>query len=152
MLLKYETGIATFIQFVVLSLLNIINVVGSTVSQCGTGHSDCVWGAFANMVFIILIVLWFGFLWVLGFAAQDRRSKRLAQALILAECMVAIVALFNFKHGHETFARLTSLFNLIMAVYVILLAFRIARAKGGRVVVRGRARVRNLHRNTPTEL
>lgn len=147
MSLKYETGIATLIQFITISLLNVINGVGSIVTDCSRNGADCVWNTFATFVYILLIVSWFGGLWVLGYATQDRRSRRLAQLLILGETAVVVISLFNAKHGHGTFNRIISLTDLALALYVAALAFRLMRAKGGRVVSSTRARRR---RNRPT--
>lgn len=142
MTLKYETGIATLIQFVTISLLNVINGAGSIVNDCSRHGADCVWNTFASFVYILLIIGWFGGLWVIGYAAQERRSKRLAQLLILGEAAVVVISLFNAKHGHGTFNRIISLTDLALALYVMLLAFRLMRAKGGRVVSSTRARRR----------
>ncbi|MDL2363573.1 MAG: hypothetical protein QFB86_04305, partial [Patescibacteria group bacterium] len=142
MKLKYETGIATFVQFVLVSFLNIIINISSIVSGCAKNGGDCVWQAFASSVFILLIVVWFGGIWLLGYTAQKRRSRRLAQLLIMAEFSVFIIAGFNARHGHGFLNRLTSFIDVAFALLVIYLAFRLMRAKGGRIVSSSRSRRR----------
>lgn len=134
--LTYETGTATLIQFVVLSLLNIATGTNSVVTTCYNSKSNCASNLVVSLIFYLLIVGWFAFIWVLGYAAQDRRSKRLAQVLILAEICVAFVAYFNIKHrnANDYISLATSVIDLILALWIITLAWRLMRAKGGRVV------------------
>jgi hypothetical protein len=152
MLLKYETGVVTFVQFTLLSILNIINGIVGVIPDCRVNGGDCVWSTFATFIYVLLIIGWFAFLWVLGYTAQDRRSKRLAQILIAAEAFVALISFFNLKHGHGTLNRITSFTDLALALVVVLLAFRIMRANGGRVVVKNRIHSRKRVRKTPTQL
>jgi hypothetical protein len=133
MKLTYETGTATLIQFIVLGLLNIATGIGSTVSSCRT-DSDCLGSVFLNFIFYLVLVAWFGTVTVLGFAAQQKRSKRLAQILICAEGLVALVSLFDAKHHNDLLGLITSVADFILAAWVIILAFRLMRANGGRVV------------------
>lgn len=146
MKLTYETGTATLIQFIVLSLLNIATGTHSVIATCANDHSNCVSNLIVSIVFYILIVGWFATVSALGFAAQLRRSKRLAQLLICAEGLIALVALFNIKlnlaHGHDALTLITSITDLVLALWISLLAFRLMRAKGGRVVARSRVRQR----------
>lgn len=146
--LTYETGIATFIQFVTLSFLNFINGVDSIVSGFRADDGDGFSNMLVTMIYVMLLVGWFAFLWVLGYAAQDRRSKRLAQVLIAAESLVALISAFNAKHHPSTLGLITSLIDLVLALWVIVLAFRLMRAGGGRVVAKrtGRTRARQRHR------
>ena len=87
-----------------------------------------------------MVVLYFGFIWALGYIAQLKRSKRLAQLLIAAEAFIALIALFNVRHHNDFISLMTSLIDIALATWVILLAFRLMRSKGGRVVVRARVR------------
>lgn len=139
---KYETGIITFVQFVVLSLLGIANGLNSVVSTCHNSSPDCVSNLLVSLIFFLLTTAWFAIVWVLGWAAQDRRSRGLAQLLICAEALIALIALFNAKHHTDILSLLTSLIDLFLAIWVITLAFRLMRAKGGRVVTRQRPRER----------
>lgn len=146
MKLTYETGLATMIQFIVLSFLNILTGLDSIIATCRHDSSSCVSNTLTSIIFYILIVAWFGIVCVLGYAAQERRSKRLAQLLILAEVMVAFVAFFNVRLNlryHNGFLSLfTSITDLILAIWIITLAYRLIRAGGGRVVAKQRGRKR----------
>jgi uncharacterized membrane protein HdeD (DUF308 family) len=144
MRLTYETAVATLIQFILLSFLNIVNGIDSTVSSCRTDGGDCATNVIVSLVFYILIAAWFGGVWLLGSAAQEQRSKRLAQLLIAAELMVAAVAYFNIKHRNpgDYLSLVISVIDLILAIWVITLAIRLIRAKGGRVVNKQRGRQR----------
>ena len=140
MKLTYETGTATLIQLIVLGLLNIATGIGSTVHACRTDN-DCLGNVLINFVFYVVLVGWFVVVASLGFAAQIRRSRRLAQLLICAEGLIALVALFNAKHHNNLLELITSLVDLALAVWIILLAWRLMKAGSGRVVTnRGRKR------------
>jgi len=141
--LTYETAIATFIQFIILSFLGIANGLNSVVTTCRHSSSDCVSNLIVSLIFFILTAVWFGAIWLLGFIAQDRRSKRLAQLLICAECLIALVALFNAKHHTDILSLFTSVIDLVLAIWVIILAYRLMRAGGGRVVSHQRPRRRH---------
>ncbi len=143
MKLKYHTAIATFIQFITLSLLNIANGLNSIVTTCRTTETDCVSNSLVSVIFFILATGWFAFIWVLGYLAQERRSKRLAQALIAAEGLIALIAYFNARHHTDWLSLATSLIDLLLAIWIIILAFRLMRAGGGRITSRKRHRQRN---------
>jgi len=117
----------------VLGLLNIGTAASSTVHACRT-DTDCLGSVLINFIFYVVLIGWFLFLCVLGFAAQQRRSKRLAQILIMAEGLVALVALFDAKHHNNFLELFTSSADFILAVWVITLAYRLMRADGARVV------------------
>jgi len=143
MKLKYQTAVATLVQFIMLSLLGIANGLNSVVTTCRHDGSNCVSNLLVSLIFFILTAAWFGAIWVLGYTAQERRSKRLAQLLIMAEGLIALIALFNAKHHTDALSLITSLFDLIMAVWIVTLAFRLMRTGGARVVKRQRPRNRN---------
>ena len=143
--LKYETGVATFIQFIVMSILNFVEQVISVVSACINQSNDCVSNSVSSISLVILAIIWFGFVWMVGFTAQDRRSRRLAKLLILGEIGIIGVEVFNIKHPSGLFGAVVSLVDIILAVWVITLAWRILKAKGGRVVISQRARKRRPH-------
>jgi hypothetical protein len=149
MIFRYQTGIITFIQFVLLSLLGIANGLNSIVTTCHAAGNDCISNLIVSLIFFILTTAWFAFIWILGYAAQDRRSRRLAQVLIAAEAMIALVALFNARHHTDFLGLATSLIDLVLAIWVIVLAFRLMRAKGGRVVTKQR-HGRGRQRRRPT--
>jgi hypothetical protein len=135
--LKYQTGVATLAQFIVMSALNFINSVAGDVQSC-TSDGGCLGDVVLNLLYFLLVAVWFGFIWVLGYTAQDRRSKRIAQVLILAEAAIALVALQdtrgNIAHTHhDILGFFTSVIDLGFAIWVITLAWRLMRAGGGRV-------------------
>jgi hypothetical protein len=142
--LTYETGTGTLVQFIVLSLLNIATGAHSVVTTCQKDGGNCVSNLIVSMIFYMLVVGWFAFVWVLGYAAQDRRSKRLAQALIIAEFCIAMLAFFNIRHRNpgDVISLITSFVDLVLALWIMSLAFRLMRAKGGRVVSSQRTRRR----------
>lgn len=139
--LKYETGIATSIQFIVVTFFNIINGIASSINQCTNGNNDCVGNIVLSLLYFLVISIWFGGLWLAGFAAQDRRSKRISQILIAGELMVLLVSLFDLTHHNPSaMGKITSFVDAILAFWVTLLAFRLMTAKGGRVRPRNRKR------------
>jgi hypothetical protein len=146
MKLTYETATATLIQFMVLGLLNIANSIYSIVTTCHHPGGDCVGNMFSSLIFYIFITGWFGVLCVLGYLAQDRRSRRLALLLIMAEAAVTLVALFNIKlnlkYHSGMLSLVTSFVDMVLAVWIINLAFRLMQAGAGRVGARQRARRR----------
>jgi hypothetical protein len=113
--------------------LNFVNTISSSVSGC-SNKEDCLSNIILSLAYLIVLALWFGFLSVLGYAAQDRRSKRMAQILIAAEVMVLLVSLFDAKHYPNILGLVISLTDATLAVWVISLAYRLMRANGGRVV------------------
>lgn len=123
------------IQFVVVTLLNFVGNIVSSITGCkaATTTYDCASGVVINLLYVVLLALWFGFIWMLGYAAQDRRDHRLARFLMGAEFMVLVVALFNAKHYPNILGLITSLVDAALAAWVIYLAFRLSRAKGGRI-------------------
>jgi hypothetical protein len=137
MKLTYETGTATIIQFIVLGFLNIANGLDSIVTTCHHSGGDCASNAFSSIVFYILLMGWFGVIAVLGYLAQERRSKRLAQLLIMTEGLVSLIALFNIKLNlkyHNGFLGLvTSIVDVALAIWIVTLAFRLMRAGGKRI-------------------
>ena len=143
MKLTYQTGIATLIQFVALTLLNVGTGVVSVVSSCHNSGGDCVSNLIVSLIFFMLLAGWFACIWVLGYMAQEQRSKRLAQLLVAAEIAVAMVALFNAKHHTDPLSLATSIIDFGLAIWVIILAFRLMRSGGGRIVAHQRPRRRH---------
>lgn len=140
MKLKYQTGVAALVQFIIMTLLNFVNGISGSVQECTTKNNDCVPNLVLSLLFFLVLTAWFAFLSVLGYAAQDRRSKRLAQLLLATEAAVALIALFDARHYPNYLGLFTSLIDAALAAWVALLAFRLVRANGGRVVTRGRNR------------
>ncbi|HEY5152349.1 MAG TPA: hypothetical protein VII55_00070 [Candidatus Saccharimonadales bacterium] len=143
MKLTYQTGVATLIQFITLSFLGIANGANSVVTTCRHDSTNCISNLIVSLIFFILTAAWFGIVWILGYTAQERRSRRLAQLLMCAEALIALIALFNAKHHIDALSLFTSLVDLILAVWIISLAFRLIRAGNTRVVAKqGRGRRR----------
>jgi uncharacterized membrane protein len=143
--LTYETGIAAFIQFIVVSLFILVTQLGSAVVSCVKGQ-NCVTNLITSIAFFILTAIAFGVVWLIGYAAQNRRSRRLTRFLICVEIGIALIALFSIKlnsHSRNVIGLIASFGMLVMAAWVISLAFRLMRAGGGRVVAsNGRRRRR----------
>ena len=132
--LKYETGIATTIQFILLTILNFANGISGSVNQCSNGGRACVSNIIISLVYFLVITSLFAGLWIVGFMAQDKRSKRICQLLIAGESFLALIGLFDLVHHTPSiFSIIISLFELLTAVWVSWLAFRLMLAKGGRV-------------------
>lgn len=142
MKLTYQTGVATLIQFITLSFLGIANGANSVVTTCRHDGTNCVSNLIVSLIFFILTAAWFGVVWILGYTAQERRSRRLAQLLIAAEAFIALIALFNAKHHTDILSLVTSLFDLVLAIWIISLAIRLMRTGSARVVTKRRSRQR----------
>lgn len=140
MKLRYETGIAAMTQFLVVLLLNFVGAIAASIGDCRDASTtyDCVSGIGINLLYVILLAGWFGFVWILAYAAQDRRDHRLAMLLIGAEFMILVVSLFNAKHFPNVLGLITSLTDAALAVWVMWLAFQLTRAKGGRITAHHR--------------
>jgi hypothetical protein len=138
MKLTYETGIATVIQFIVLSLLNIANTVNSIISTCQhSASTDCLTNMLSSVIFYLLLVFWFALMAGLGYSAQSKRSKKLCRFLIAAEAATFLVAAYNVKLGIKSnpnaLSLFTSLIDLIFCAWVMTLAYRLMKAGPRRV-------------------
>lgn len=143
MKLRYETGTATLIQFLVIMFLGFIGGIVSVVEQCRDhGVASCVQDSAVTLVYVLILAGWFGFIAMLGYAAQDQRNHRLALTLIIVEFFVLMIALFNAKHFPNILGLITSIVDAVLAAWVILLAFRLSRAKGGRITAVNKTRRR----------
>lgn len=143
--LTYQTAVATMIQFIILSLLSLANSLNSIIGTCVKDSGKCIENMIPSIILFILITIWFGLIWALGYMAQERRSRRLALALIGAELLIAAIAFFSIKHHSDYLSLVTSLIDFVLSIWIITLAFRLMRAGGGRVVTRQRIR----HRKPP---
>ena len=143
MKLTYETGIATLVQFIVISLLNIGTQITSVVTTCATKNGNCLTNALSSTGYFMLIVIWFAIVWMLGYQAQKRRSRRLSFILIGTELLIIVIALTNLRHYTDILGLITSLADIILASWVIMLAVRLMRAGGRRIVASERARRRS---------
>jgi hypothetical protein len=144
--LTYQTGIAAFIQFLVLSFLTLASQLVSVVSTCRQDSGNCISNLITSTILYILVAVVFGSIWLIGAGAQSRRSRRLAQLLICIEGFIALVALFSLKlslHTHKNIVGLAASFGILaLALWIIVLAFRLMRSDGGRVVTQGGNRKR----------
>lgn len=140
MRIRYETANATFVQFIVGVGLSFISGIVSIVSGCrDSSGTDCVSNTFVSLILIILTVAAFGFLFGLGFVAQERRSRRLALLLIGFEVFAMLIFLFDARQAPATIDKLTNGASFGVAAWVTYVAWRLSRARGGRIV-RGRVR------------
>lgn len=141
MRLKYEISLVTLIQFIVMSLLSLANSLNSIIVTCINESGSCVENMIPSIILFIMITIWFGFIWVLGYTVQERRGRKLTASLIAAEGMTALVALFSVKHHSDALSFGTSLVDLVLSSWVLILAARIFFAGEKRVVNRrGRRR------------
>jgi len=143
MRLTYQTSVATFIQFVIVSLFTLVSQTVSTVSSCHQNGNDCVGNLAISIIFYIIVAVMFGAIWLIGYGAQARRSRRLAQLLIGIEAFLGLLALFSIKlnaHSRSAAGLFASFGMLVLAAWIISLSFRLMRAGGGRVVNRQRRR------------
>jgi len=133
--LPHETGSATTIQFITVTGLNLISSGYSTVQKCTTpGNGSCIGSMIPNLFLFIALAIMFGVIWLIGFIVQDRRSTKVAILLILAELLVLIIGLFDLMHNKTSiFGILLSLVEILSAIWIIYLASRLIRARGGRV-------------------
>ncbi len=135
--LKYQTGIVTLIQFLVGTTLGFANQILSIISGCtGKTSVNCVSNSISSLSLIIVTAIWFAFIAAIGYAAQDRRSRGLARILILAELGIAGVAGLDLRHSPNILSMITSALDLALALWALVLAFRLARANGGRIVTK----------------
>ena len=140
MRIRYETGTATFVQFIIGAGLSFISGVASIIGGCrGAGGADCVSNAFVSLILIILTVTAFGFLLGLGYVAQERRSSRLAALLIGCEAFAMLIFLFDARQSPAVVDKLTNAISFIVAAWVAFVAVQLYRARGGRIVRRHRS-------------
>jgi hypothetical protein len=133
MRLTHETGIATLLQFIVLGLMNVAGTINSTVHSCRTEENDCLTNIFVSSILFLLLMGWFGLVCLVGYMAQERRSKRLAQLLIAAQGLIALVSVFSIRFPTDLLGQITSVVALISAIWIITLAYRLMRSGGQRI-------------------
>lgn len=142
MKLTYQTATATLIQFITLSFLGLANGANSVATTCHHDGSNCISNLIVSIIFFILTACWFGCVWVLGYAAQEQRNKYLTLALIGAEGLIMLIAYHNATHHTDLVGLVTSLVDLLLAVWIITLAFRLLRSGGKRITTAQRPRKR----------
>ncbi|HVX48044.1 MAG TPA: hypothetical protein VHA05_01675 [Candidatus Saccharimonadales bacterium] len=149
MLFKYEVGIIAFAQFIILSLLSLANGLNSIISTCVSSRGQCVENMIPSIILFILTAAWFAVVWVLAYTVQERRGRKLTTVLLGAEFIIAMVALFSIMHHNDWLSLVTSAIDLLLALWVMLLAARIWLAGDSRVVSRRRIRSRARARRKP---
>ena len=135
-LTKYQVSTIALIQFIAMSLFGIANAINSIVVACKANDGSCGSSTFTSLVYFLLIVGWFAVLWVLAFTAQQTRSRKLAFLLMGAEGLVAMIALFNANNHVDLLGLVTSVVDLVLAIWIILLAMRLLHAGNTRLVVK----------------
>lgn len=133
MILRYQTGIATLVQFIAMGLLNIGNTGNAIATACREETGSCSTDIFVSIIFYLLLMSWFGIMCLLGYMAQERRSRRFAIVLIGAELLTIGVASINARGHTDVLSLITSIVDIILAFLVIYLAVRIILAGRGRV-------------------
>lgn len=152
MVFKYEVGIIAFAQFIILSLLSLANGLNSIISTCVSAHGQCIENMIPSIILFILTAAWFAAVWLLAYTVQERRGRKITTLLLGAEFAIAMIALFSIKHHTDWLGVVTSAIDLVLALWILLLAARIWLAGDSRVVSRRRirSRARSRHKR-PTE-
>lgn len=136
MKLRYETAITTFVQLALMALLIIVGGVIETFKECQDGASSCVASSFLWLVMLIFGAGFFVCLSALGYFTQAKRSRRLAILLIFAELGIAAISFKFLTNPSSVLSGLGSFAMLGLALWTIVLAYRLTRAKGGRIVAK----------------
>lgn len=136
MRLTYQTGVATLIQFILVSFFTLGSQTVSTVSSCSKDGSNCLINVITAIIFYIVIAVFFGTIWIIGYTAQTRRGKRWTQLLICSEGFVFLLAGFSLKlnlRSRSASGAIASFLMLVMTTWILSLAFRLLRARGSRI-------------------
>lgn len=135
--LRYQTGTATFIQLAIAVFVVVINNFIILIDSCNSA-AECAAAAMFSLFFIIATAAWFGFLSMIGYKAEEQRNHRAAYVLIASELATAAVVYGFFANPGGTFGKLSALLILLTCGWVIMLAWRLARARGKRIVAHHR--------------
>lgn len=142
----HQTGLATLLQFILLSFLTLASQVVSVVQGCTGGDGGCIGNLLTSIIFYILVALVFGSIWLIGYGAESSRNKWLARLLFCTEGLIALVALFSFKlslHSKNNFfGMLSSLAIAALALWITVMAWRLMKSEGQRISRGGRRRRR----------
>lgn len=144
MRLTHQTGVSTFIQFLLLSFLALGSQLFSAVSTCHSDSVNCVSNLITSIIFYIVVAVIFGGIWLIGFAAQSSRNKWLTRLLICIEAFIALGTLFSLKlslHNKpkNVFAVIAEFVILVVAVWTITLAVQLLQSQGKRISRRRRS-------------
>ena len=140
MRLSYETATATIIQFIVIAVLNIADALQSVIPTCIHSGNECVSNLLSSVIYYILIIICYGAILAVGISAQEKRSKRLGQLLIIFEAIVFVVAAYGIKldltNHNAVLSLVTDVANVVLALWVGRLAIALVMSDGRRVVRR----------------
>lgn len=145
--LHYQTGTATFIQLAIVMFLIVMNNIITFIATCTSETSECAITAMFSLIFIIMAGVWFLAVSAVGYAAQDKRSSKLSYALIAAELLTLAAAYGFSQYPSNWFGSLSAVVIMLSCAWIILLAWRLSRAKGGRIVTGAARRARHSVRN-----
>jgi len=139
---RFQTGLGTLIQLIVVSLLSLINTIINIVSTCHSSSSDCVSNTVPTLILFIITVFWFVGIAAMGFLVQKKRSRRLNLFLLGAEGITFLVSgYFDFPRASGLIAKTTSLIDAIISVWVIFMAVNIFLYKKRRIVKGSKPRI-----------
>lgn len=110
---RYSTGPVASLQAAVMIGLNVINAV---VNNSGVQMS---------IAYLVVIVVWFGFIAVLGYAVEDRRTRSLTLLLGIIEFVVAATALYDLYRLNGPLGFITSLSDFVLALVVMYLSYQL---------------------------
>src|SRR5579871_2110764 len=113
MRIRYETSIATMVQFIVGSVLTFLSNAVSIVSGC-VGGADCVSNAFVTLLLVILVVGAYGLLLGIGYVAQEKRSSKLALLLIVVQAFTALIFIFDARQSPGLVDKVTNSLSFLI--------------------------------------
>lgn len=132
---KYQTSYATFLQFVVVVLLSLLNDLINIISTCHSKSDQCISNTIPSVILFILTAGWFAIIMLMGYYVQLKRDRKLTVVLIGAELVIlAVAAYINFPHEKGLTNKFTSLVDAGFAIWVIYLSINIFLANKKRIV------------------
>lgn len=132
MTLRYQTATVTFIQLAIMTLLVVVGGIMDVIKNC-ENSTECVTNSFLWIIIAFMLACWYAALFAIGYFTQEKRSYKLARLLIAGELFTAFVALMLAKNPSSTYSRVGALVALFFAVWTIVLAWRIYKARGSRI-------------------
>lgn len=131
----YQTGVATFIQFVLMVVLGVPNSIISIISSCQSNGSDCIINTITSIILFIFTTLWFAFILGAGYFAQKNRSTRFAAVLIASEVItVSVAGRFDLPRQSDLLGKALSLIAIVLGLVIIYIALHVLLARGHRIV------------------
>lgn len=132
MKLRYQTATATFIQLAVMTLLVVLGGIMNLAKNC-ENSSECVVNSFLWIIIAFMMACWYAALFAIGYFAQENRSYKLARLLIAGELFTAFIALMLVRNPSSFYSGLGAIIALVFAVWIIILAYRLYKARGSRI-------------------